>query len=57
MPQTSEKLGLQRIKLNLQNFSVCQISKGTNVDKSTVSRVLIQFSDRGHINNKKSPGQ
>ena len=37
MPQTSEKLRLQIIKLNLQAFSVCQDSKGTNVHKSTVS--------------------
>ena len=56
-PQTSEKLRLQIIKLNLQNLSVCQISKITNVHKSTVSRIIIRYNDRGHINNNKSPGR
>ena len=57
MPQTSEKLRLQIIKLNLQNLSVCQISKITNVHKSTVSQIIIRYNDRGHINNNKSPGR
>ena len=55
MPQTSEKLRLQIIKQNLQNLSDCQISKITNVHKSTVSRIIIRYNDRGLINNNKSP--
>ena len=56
MPQTCEKLRLQ-IKLNMQNLSVCQIPRITKVHKSTLSRIIIRYNDRGHINNNKSPGR
>ena len=57
MHQISEKLRLHVIKLNLQNLSVCQIYRITNVHKSTVSRIIIRYNDRGHIYNYKSPGR
>ena len=57
MSQTIEKLRLPKIKPNLQNRFDCQISKITNVHKSTGSRIIIPYNDRGHINNNKYPGR
>ena len=57
MPQTIGKLRLPKIKPNLQNHFDCQISKITNVHKSTGSRSIIRYNDRGHNNNNKQRGR
>ena len=55
MPQTSQKIR-RKIKLELQNYSICQISRITNIHKATVSRVILRFKERGSLEHQKNPG-
>ena len=57
MPQTSLKTRAKVIKLKSQNFTICEISKMTKVHKATVSRIIIRYEKRGHVENTKSPGR
>ena len=57
MPQTSQKIRRKIIKLELQNYSTCQISKITNIHKATVSRVILRFKECGSLERQKSPGR
>ena len=57
MPQTSLKTRAKVIKLKSQNFTICQISKITKVHKATVSRIIIRYEQRGHVENTKSAGR
>ena len=53
MPQTSQKIRRKIIKLELQNYSICQISKITNIHKATVSRVILRFKECGSLERQK----
>ena len=41
----------------MQSLSVCHISKITKLYKSTVSRIIIRYSNRGHTKNNKNTGR
>ena len=55
MPQTSLKTRANVIKFKSQYFTICQISKNTKVHKATVSRIIVRYEKRGHVENTKSP--
>ena len=57
MPITSQNTRLKIIALHRKNWSIYAISKHLGLIKSTISRIIQRYEERGSVDNKKSPGR